>query len=207
MSGLKTLAFDFETILDLETLHLIPEKKPREQKDPLEKASTDSNFIRPVVAGFCDGEKTWTYGLKSPTVRECQDCEACIEKCLLAKTWDTLKWYDQYVGFNSREFDCELLIKRSWLNRVPASVRLDLAKYRYGNHIDLRDALSNWDSYARGDLDFYIALKFGEKKDDITGADIGKLWGEGNYAKVHIKCEKDCQYTYRLFESMAGLYF
>jgi len=200
----NAVVLDFETIQCPRAIPFIPEKGPRDRTDPWEKLCFDSNYIQIAVAGFCDGKATWSMGQdqfmdvtgKTP------------EYWLLEAVWDELAKYDTIVTFNGNSFDIPLLAKRSWLHGVRPTKIISCRKYTTNsNHIDVRAVLGNWDTYARGKLDLYGALKFGERKQDgIDGSMVQDMWDAGEYSKIHAYCEQDCLLTWKTYESMWGYY-
>lgn len=196
---MKAVAIDFETILCPETLCLIPGKTPRQKKEPMDKAGTDTNLIKPCVFGWCGEVGASTYGIDMRT-----------DKALIQAVWDILADYNLIVTFNGNGFDIPLLYKRSWLLGITPSKRIDLRRYvvpPQSNHADLRAILSNWDQYAPGKLPFYAKLKFGKDMGDIDGSKVGELWNAGEFQAVHEHCLSDVRMTWDLFQSMRGYYF
>ena len=197
---MEELVLDFETIWCHRAKPLIPERQPKDRSDPAEKLAFDPNFIRPCVAGFCDGEKTWSFGLNDFLGEN-------PEAQLLQAIWDEIETVDRIVTFNGWSFDLPLLLRRSWYLGIAPSKFISLKKYESQLHIDVRMVLANWDSYARGSLDLYARLKLGlAKKDGIDGSQVQAMWDAGKYAEVKAYCEQDCRITWDLYQSLKGWY-
>jgi len=195
----RCVVLDFETIRCQKAIPFIPEKGPRDRTDPAEKLAFDPNFIQPCVAGFCEDGKCWSIGQN--------DFEIDPERQLIQAVWDELESADTIVTFNGHSFDLPLLLRRSWYHGIKPSKRIDMRKYQTGNHIDVRMVLANWDSYARGNLDLYGNLKLGiGKTEGIDGSQVQGFWDRGEYDAIKRYCEDDCLLTWRLFESLKGIY-
>lgn len=199
----NAVVLDFETIRDPKAVPFIPEKGPRDRTDPAEKLAFDSNYIMPCVAGFCTATDAWSIGLDDFADVNGQ----CPEYWLIEAVWDELAKFDTVVTFNGFSFDVPLLLKRSWFHGIKPTKIISTRKYAVENHIDVRMVLGNWDSYARGNLDLYAALKFGERKTDgVDGSKVQGLWDAKEYRKIHEYCKDDCRLTWKLFESLKGFY-
>lgn len=101
------------------------------------------------------------------------------------------------VSFNGKEFDLPYIFIRSVINKVetPLMNYIDLInKYNYSYHIDLHNLL---DGSLRN-----IMLAFNINSDDISGADIGKLYTEGKYEEIIDKNLKDLIGTTQLFDNI-----
>jgi DNA polymerase elongation subunit (family B) len=197
-TAVKEICIDCETVPCLKALPFVPVNGPRDRTDPAEKVAFDSNYIRPCVIGMYDGERAWTLGLNDfPSEAE-----------MLAAFWAEVAPYNKFIGFNSLSFDVPLLIKRSWYHNVEPSVQISLRKYDLmSNHIDVRAVLGNWDVYARGNLDLYANLKFGEcKTAGCDGSMVGQMWADGKYDEVKAYCLQDCLITWKLYQSLKGFY-
>lgn len=206
----NTVCFDIETIPDESRVNLLPEPEAKGNlKDPLKiaadieqkravqvaKMALESNFGQICCVAFRDKDRVFSILDKS-------------ESKVLKETWSILQKYPFFVTFNGLPFDVPFLIKRSWLAGIQPTTKIDCAKYRLGNHFDIRALLNNWDNYATGKLDFYNRLKFGEEKpEDVDGSMVYSLWQEGRFKEIVDHAEDDVERTWNLFLSMEGYYF
>lgn len=193
---MKEIVLDIEIIPDPKAVPFIPERGPKDRTDPWEKLIFDSNFNRICVVGFYDGKESSSVGIDDRTEPE-----------LLETVWSFLKDYDRIVTFNGMTFDIPFLYKRSWFHGVRPQKAISVRRYDVTNHVDVRAVLSNWDGYARGNLDLYGALKLDARKTEgITGADVSMLWASGQCELVHSYCCRDCMLTWQLYQSLKGFY-
>ena len=114
-------------------------------------------------------------------------------------TWAWAQLVDQsVVGFNIRQFDLPVLLRRSQVLGIDAP-EIDLSRYaNYGRVRDLADILT-W----RGVVELrrlrVYAHEFGiPVEDETTGADIPRLVAEGNWAAIQRHCESDVRTTHAL---------
>ena len=129
------------------------------------------------------------------------------EKDLLVELWDALHCFERFVTFNGNAFDIPVLRFHSMVHRVQPSVNISTARYRIENHIDVRAILGNYESFAKGSLDWYCRIILGTgKPDGINGATVQHLWDCGCYAEVRDYCENDVRILAQLYERMNGYY-
>jgi len=129
------------------------------------------------------------------------------EKALLEKFWEVVHPYERYVTFNGNSFDIPVLTFRSMINRVQPSVQISTQKYRITNHIDVRAILGNWDTYAKGTLDFYSKIILGESKaDDVDGSFIQSLWDCACFEEIAEYNRKECLSLREIYKRMVGFY-
>jgi len=206
----NTVCFDIETIPDESKVDLLPVQYARGNlKDPskiaadleqkkqsqIGKMSLESNFGKICCVAFKDKDRTFSI-LDASEVK------------VLKETWLILQKYPFFVTFNGLLFDVPFLIKRSWLAGIRPTTKVDLARYRIGNHFDVRALLNNWDNMAKGKLDFYGQLKLGMAKgNDVDGSMVYALWQEGKFKEIQDHAESDVEITWKLFLSMQGYYF
>lgn len=115
------------------------------------------------------------------------------EKDILARFWETIKGYHQFVTFNGRAFDCPFIMVRSAVHKLKPS--RDLMPNRYtGPHIDLLDQLTFFGASRRKfSLDMWCKT-FGirsPKAQGITGYDIKDLYAAGKYIEIARYCMGD----------------
>ncbi len=122
------------------------------------------------------------------------------EPDLLARFWDTVTRYDQFITFNGRSFDCPFLMLRSAMTGVKPS--RNLLPNRYSHlHIDLLDQLTFYGATRKFSLDFYCK-SFGiksPKSNGITGLDLGDLYRAGKHREIAEYCLGDLKATAELW--------
>lgn len=110
-------------------------------------------------------------------------------------------------GHNIREFDIPYICRRMLVNQMPLPRVLDIAGKKPWEVKHLLDTLEMWKF---GDIKNYTSLRllcalFGipSPKDDISGADVGKVyWEDRDLDRIAKYCEKDVAATVQLFLKM-----
>jgi DNA polymerase elongation subunit (family B) len=124
------------------------------------------------------------------------------EAQILEKFWRTIAFYEQFVTFNGRSFDCPFLMVRSAVNKVKPSK--DLMPNRYWDaHIDLYDRLGFFGAVRRTMSLHMWCQALGirsSKANGITGYDVPKLFKDGRYLDIARYCFDDIRATAELFE-------
>ena len=215
----NVVAFDLETIADKHILELFPdiEVKTGNTKDPekikakiktAKQARVEKMGLNPHENMVC--LFTWTNGNDSGHILlEEESPEA--EGELLLQAWEVLSQYEMFITFNGIQFDVPILNLHSMFRKVRPSVAISTAKYSISNHIDLRMILGNWDTYAPGKLDYYLARCLGRRKmEGVDGAMVQHMWDVGMKDEIVEYGVKDAVDTLDLYlyarEYYPGLY-
>lgn len=133
-----------------------------------------------------------------------------VEGALLDDFCDLLlKYYnnpDKYYlcGHNIKEFDIPYICRRLLVNQIALPPALDLYGKKPWETKHLLDTMELWKF---GDKKSYTSLKllaaildFPSPKDDISGADVGRVfWEENDLPRIAHYCEKDVLATVQLF--------
>lgn len=132
------------------------------------------------------------------------------ERTLLDHAWQLITDSSLLVTFNGSTFDIPFLITRSVLMRVrpAASARhiLPLLKrYQYSPHLDIRQALNNWDRFAPGTLADW-ASDIGVPVPTGAGSEVGGWWREKNYKAIAEHCSGDVRATLALYQVVAPFF-
>ena len=203
------IAFDLETVANKKTLAIpgvMPEfEAAKNLKDPIkieasiaekrekfiEEAGLDPNYGQIVCIALCNSsvEHVFTGG----------------EKDILKATWDVLKDWREICGYNSKLFDYNFMVRRSWFLGIKPSVTYDTFPYRSVSHFDIRLILSNGNKTSPGKLATYAKLKFGVDM-DAKGSEVQGLWDEGKIKEIADHCLQDVKITWALFKSLQGFY-
>lgn len=212
----KVITWDLETIADKSVVPLLPEVVPKKSlKDPIKieadikekKAYQLAKLgLNPTTAMICcfgwhdsDTGKTNHIILKEETKK--------AEKKLVQQAWEVLVTGDHFVTFNGIGFDMPMLKMRSLINKVRPAINISTKKYTIQNHTDARMILSNWDNFAKGNLDFYCRLLLGETpKENLSGDQVQDAWDMELYDEIGKYCEADCSYTYKIYDLLVQYY-
>jgi len=211
---MKICTFDIETIADKSKIPFLPEPVADTRlKDPI-KIEADIQKkqnkqiaemgLNPATAMICvfgwhDGKETHSIVLEEESLE--------AEKKLLKQVWSKLKGFSHYVSFNGVNFDAPVLMMRSLISRIQPSVKISTKKYTITNHTDIRMILGNWDTYAKGTLDFYSKLLLGKtSKNEMSGDQVQEYWDIGLHADIAKYCEDDCQITFEIYDLMTQYY-
>jgi len=206
------VAFDLETIADPSVIPLLEPVEPDSRlKDPdkisadiakKEKDQREKLGLDPLTNLIC------AFGWATPGESGClmlkdEDSEAD----LLRQAWDLLAKYDHYITFNGMQFDIRTLRLHSLRHSIIPGVKFDMQRYRIGNQTDLRMILGDWNAMARGKLNFFLKLYFGEgKPEDIDGSMVQDYWDVGMHDLIAEYCEQDAKDTLRLYNHVRTYY-
>ena len=214
--SIKSLIFDIETIPNPEIIQFLPPIEADSRlKDPakIEASIKEKSEKRMDELGL---DKTTCLICCISTLDVSADFiqsfmlnpESTNESELLQAFWDHVFDYDRFITFNGNSFDVPVLIFRSMIRSIIPTVKIDTRKYQIGNHVDVRSILGNWDSYAKGSLDYYSNIILGEpaKEEGIDGSMVSHMWDCGAYDEVREYCENDCVILGKIFKRLVGYY-
>lgn len=214
----KEVVFDLETIADRSMLELLPPVEADNRlKDPVkieanikekEQKRLGELSVDPLTNMVCCFAYFDIQEARYDSIMlEEESGEA--EKELLAKAWSVLSRYNRYVTFNGNNFDVRVLNLHSLKQRIRPSVKIDIRKYQIGNHVDLRAVLTNWETYAKGTLDFFMKMFFGDgegKAENMDGSWVQHYWDVGMRDDIKAYGEKDVIDTGRLYALVREYY-
>ena len=110
------------------------------------------------------------------------------------------------VGFVNKGFDSPFIFKRMLINGITPVDKLDNSGLKPWE-LDEVDLAEEWKgtSFNRASL-INIATVFGlpSPKDDINGADVGRVYWEGGLKRISKYCRKDVATTINIFRCMVG---
>jgi predicted PolB exonuclease-like 3'-5' exonuclease len=218
-------------ILDIETVPLeaaLQAAYPREDRSPPSNWKDEEKIAR----WYAEDEAKW----RDARVKECSLSPrlgrvVCIghtsgdevvsftaadesgEPELLRHFWDLMESSrGRVVTFNGRTFDLPFLVLRSLSRGIEPSVSSDVVRawtqrYRVNPHCDVRDLLTNWDSFASGTLAEWCAF-VGVPHDEKVGAggDIYDMHRNNNHAGIAAKCKADVRSTAELYQKVARMF-
>lgn len=217
MSAMSRIIFDIETVgVEFESLdeqaqeYLLKAARTQEEKELVPEQLSFSPLTGQVVAIAMlnpDTQKGTVY-YQAPGIEPTEHDENGIvyasgtESEILEKFWRTIGFYQQFVTFNGRSFDCPFLMVRSAIHKVKPSK--NLVPYRYGDeHIDLYDRLGFFGAVRRTMSLHMWCRAFGirsSKEGGITGYEVPKFFREGKYLDIARYCFDDIRATAELFE-------
>lgn len=206
--------WDLETIRDKSKINILPEPKPKESIVDPKKIEADIKkkkekmiaemALNPATARICCFG--WSNS-KGPHAMMLEEDTDAAEKKLLKAIWKELGKHDHFVTFNGIGYDVPVLKMRSLLHCIVPSVNVSTKRYVIQNHTDVRMILANWDSYAKGGLDFYCKLLLGKgAKEEWSGDMVQDMWDMGLYDDIAKYCKQDCENTLDLYDLLTQYY-
>lgn len=116
------------------------------------------------------------------------------ESDMLSNFWYTVAHHSTIVGYNLINFDLPTILMRSMLLGIKPSRELPLRKYSKEPVFDVMQELAYWNPENWKGLDWWAKrLKVGETIG--SGADIHRLWKEGNQEEIDTHCRRDVELT------------
>ncbi len=212
------LAFDIETIPDVEGLRLlwgldaeVSEAAVVEFASQRRRQATGSDFLPPhlqrVVAISCalrsgDGLRIWSLGSPQDGERE-----------IVQRFFDGIEKYTpQLVSWNGSGFDLPVLHYRALVHGVAGARYWEQGdgdrEFRYNNylsrfharHTDLMDVLAGYVNRAWAPLDEIAQLCGLPGKLGMDGSQVWPAWQRGEIEAIRNYCETDVANTYVLFQ-------
>lgn len=99
-----------------------------------------------------------------------------------------------WIGHNLQDFDLRFLWQRSRINRVKLPFVLPIGKPNYNRGPYVYDTMKEWSGYGNKIKQTDLEMAFGiERKDEITGADVFRMYQEGNLDAIHNHCLQDVE--------------
>jgi DNA polymerase elongation subunit (family B) len=126
---------------------------------------------------------------------------------LLANFWSDLAQIrpTRFVTFNGKSFDFPYINVRSAILGVPSprDILLDTRRFATDRHFDVREALTNYDRYRKGTLEFFCEI-FGvpSPKNGIDGSKVGAYFAQGRVEEIARYCLGDCKATAELYRKI-----
>ncbi len=210
---IETMGFPFESFDETQQEYLLKFAKNEEERLEAVKRLSLTPFTAQILAigmlnpdtkqgkVFYQGE-----GLEPELLDEgLVQLIPCTEPEILMHFWKSIIHYKQFVTFNGRGFDCPFIMARSAVLSVKPSRNLMGNRYAVNDHCDLLDQLTFYGAMRKFNLDFYCKA-FGirsPKEGGVTGADVGRLFGERKFREIAGYCLGDVKATAELFKKWA----
>jgi hypothetical protein len=126
---------------------------------------------------------------------------------LLANFWSDLAQIrpTRFVTFNGKSFDFPYINVRSAILGVPSprDILLDTRRFATDKHFDVREALTNYDRYKKGTLEFFCEIfSVPSPKDGIDGSKVGEYFNAGRLDEIATYCLADCKATGELYRKI-----
>jgi hypothetical protein len=128
------------------------------------------------------------------------------EREALVRFWEYVKAFAGFVVTWNGSWDLRFLVIRSLAHGVtpsvpPSVVQSWFKKYSTHQHYDCKAVLMNWDTAKAGDgLNEWAAFfGIGEKMNGMTGADVWRLYQEGNASTIAKYCQQDVALTAAIY--------
>ncbi len=125
------------------------------------------------------------------------------EKEILTEFWKDIAYYNQFVTFNGRGFDCPFLMFRSAVLQVQPTRNLLPSRYDPSLHCDLLEQFTFYGAIRKFNLDFYCRV-FGvdsPKAQGVSGGDVARLFEEKKFKEIADYCVRDLKATAELFRA------
>lgn len=207
---IETVGADFETLDEQAKEYLLKGAHTDEERAEVPQTLSFSPLTGQVVAIAMlnpeTGKGAVYYQAPGTPVEEHDEdgvAYACgTEAEILERFWKTIAFYNQFVTFNGRSFDCPFLMVRSAINKVAPTK--NLVPYRYGDeHIDLYDRLGFFGAVRRTMSLHMWCQAFGirsSKSGGITGYEVPHLFAAGKHLDIAQYCFDDVRATAELLQ-------
>ncbi len=107
------------------------------------------------------------------------------------------------ISWNGRRFDLPVIVYRSLKYGIPLEWYYENSSYRYRytteGHCDLADYITDYYASEVPNLDFVAKLIGLPGKTDISGADVQKMFEDGQIENIASYCTSDILQTYLVF--------
>ena len=187
-------------VVDIETAPLKIEHEDikdylMDKKISKEKRSLDPNYSKIIAIG-----------IKLPD-EPVKILAGNNEKEMLADFWDILKnnKTDVIVTHNGYQFDIPFLILRSVINNIEIPININTNRWAMenSNHFDTMMFFSNYGNFTNLNLNILCKMHGIEvSKGRISGADIEKLYLDGEWEKIKNHCREDTELLDKLFSKL-----
>lgn len=110
-----------------------------------------------------------------------------------------------YVGHNLQDFDLRFLWQRSKVLGVKLPFKLPVGKPNYNQGPFVYDTMKEWAGYNGRIKQTDLELAFGiPRTDDITGADVARMYAEGKLDVIENHCRQDVENMRTIYRRMNG---
>lgn len=133
------------------------------------------------------------------------------EKALLEKFWQIINKnpFSRIVTFNGYKFDIPFIIIRSIINEVNMPIHINTNRWSMekSNHFDVMMFFSQYETFLNPSLEVMgHVLGIPAEYNSISGADIERLYKEGNIDEIKNKCQNDVVLLEEVFKRVCMSY-
>lgn len=197
---MKFITLDIETV-PIKIEHEDVREYLMDKKISKESRSLDANYAKIITIGL----KVFNEPLKLFYGDD--------EKEILAGFWNFMKEFVnknplfKIITHNGYKFDIPFIILRSCVNNVEIPKNIDINTNQWtmknSNHFDTMIFFSYYGNFINPNLDVLCRLHgIDVPKGRIFGADIERVYKEGNWEKITEHCKQDIEILEKLFEKV-----
>jgi predicted PolB exonuclease-like 3'-5' exonuclease len=195
------IVLDLETIKNPEVQKFERFFKKRWEKSEDKELETKDRFLDPVLSML------YCVVLKSNIDKDPIPIVGLNEKDTLEKFWNNMgilvtEFTEPYklISFNGISFDIPYLHLKSLAYKIP-HFQLPCKRYDLSHHFDIRDFLTNFNTYKVGTLEYYAEL-FGLEFDrELSNSSKVEEWSKtpDGMDKIIIHCIQDVSLTEQIY--------
>ena len=127
---------------------------------------------------------------------------ACQDKIQFSAFWENKA---TWIGHNLQDFDLRFLWQRTKVNNVKLPFKIPVGKPNYSNGPYVYDTMKEWAGYGNRIKQTDLELAFGIARDDeITGADVARMYAEGKVDVIEKHCRQDVENLRTIYRRMCG---
>jgi len=205
---MRVLIFDVETCANAKLVGLALEAaRIRAEARKNASGEVDEEGVRAEMALSPIFGKIVAVGLLDVNFAEPHVLIGDDEREILQQFWNLAGSYDLYIGWNSLDFDAPWLTIRSLVNGLQPGF-ISQARYRHPgetNHLDLYQLLTSWrgnrSRWLRLDL-ATVARALGVESPQGDGADVPRLWENGDLDAIRAHLESDLRATLAIWQRL-----
>ena len=191
---MKYITIDIETV-PLEIKHEDIKTYLMDKKISKERRSLDPNYSKII-----------TIGIKEPN-KEVKLMSGDDEKEILTEFWNILKENKDaiLVTHNGYQFDIPFILIRSVINKIKIPIPINTNRWAMekSNHFDTMMFFSQYGTFTNPNLGILGKMHgLDVPKNRISGADVEKLYKNGEWEKIKNHCKEDIEILEKLFEKL-----
>lgn len=110
-----------------------------------------------------------------------------------------------WVGHNLQDFDLRFLWQRSKIFNVKLPFKIPTGKPNYSSGPYVYDTMKEWAGYGNRIKQTDLELAFGiARDDDITGADVARMYADGKVDVIEKHCQQDVENLRSIYRRMTA---
>lgn len=208
----NAIAIDIETVPDLSKIDMLPEPeidsrlKDPEKIEAVKEKKREQQIAEMGLSPYTGRVCAYAvYGENVSISDFISEIENENEIALISAIIAYLREANPLVTFNGISFDIPFIYSRAMLlgvNAAPYSVSYWSRRYSVKPHFDVRMVLSQWNSYAKGNLDFYGKMVLGEEKEEPDYTQFIEMIENGKGNEIAKSCLQHTELTFNLFQKI-----